>query len=55
MKRVRITIEGETGNLEDIEERLFALRDLARKHRTTVDKLPALQDAIAGLTSSRRP
>lgn len=42
-----ITIEGEAGNLEDIEERLFALRDLARKHRTTVDKLPALQAAIA--------
>lgn len=42
-----ITIEGESGNLEDIEERLFALRDLARKHRTTVDKLPALQQAIS--------
>jgi DNA repair protein RecN (Recombination protein N) len=43
-----ITIEGEAGSLEDIEERLFALRDLARKHRTTVDKLPELQTAIAG-------
>jgi len=42
-----IAIDGETGSLEDIEERLFALRDLARKHRTTVDKLPALQEAIA--------
>ncbi|WP_343343994.1 DNA repair protein RecN [Sphingomicrobium sp. XHP0239] len=28
--------------LDDAEERLFALRGMARKHRTTVDELPAL-------------
>jgi DNA repair protein RecN (Recombination protein N) len=30
------------GSLESIEERLFALRDAARKHRVPVDGLPAL-------------
>lgn len=30
--------------LEDIEERYFALRELAKKHRTSVDTLPALQE-----------
>jgi len=33
--------------LEAIEERLFALRGLARKHRTSVDALPALARQIA--------
>jgi DNA repair protein RecN (Recombination protein N) len=33
--------------LETVEERLFALRDVARKHRVTVADLPALRDAIA--------
>jgi DNA repair protein RecN (Recombination protein N) len=47
LRSAGVTIEGEAGNLDDIEERLFGLRDLARKHRTTVDKLPALQEAIA--------
>ncbi|MFP4538027.1 MAG: DNA repair protein RecN [Dichotomicrobium sp.] len=30
-------------DLERVEERLFALRTLARKHRVTVDELPGLQ------------
>lgn len=34
--------------LERINERLFALRDAARKHRTDVDSLPALLNDIAG-------
>lgn len=33
-------------NLEEIEERLFALRALARKHNVAVDDLPALRDEI---------
>lgn len=33
----------EPGDLERTEERLFALRALARKHRVQVDALPALQ------------
>jgi len=35
------------GSLEEIEERLFALRALARKHSVTVDGLPRLRDEIA--------
>lgn len=33
--------------LEEIEERLFALRALARKHQVTVDELPDVQAKIA--------
>ncbi len=33
--------------LERAEERLFALRDLARKHRCAVDDLPALRERMA--------
>ncbi len=33
--------------LEEVEERLFALRDLARKHRVAVDELPALRERLA--------
>lgn len=38
---LRQVVEG-SGSLESIEERLFALRDAARKHRVPVDELPAL-------------
>ena len=34
------------GRLEAAEERLFALRAAARKHRTTVDALPALRETF---------
>lgn len=34
--------------LERINDRLFALRDAARKHRTDVDSLPALRNDFAG-------
>lgn len=37
----------EPGDLERTEERLFALRTLARKHRVQVDALPALQEKLA--------
>jgi DNA repair protein RecN (Recombination protein N) len=37
---------------ERAEERLFALRALARKHRVTVDQLPALTDRLAGELAS---
>ncbi len=37
----------DTGDLERAEERLFALRGMARKHRVEVDGLPALRDDIA--------
>lgn len=35
-------LEGDGGTLEEVEERLFALRDAARKHRVPVDALPGL-------------
>jgi DNA repair protein RecN (Recombination protein N) len=38
----------ETGNADRIEERLFALRALARKHNVAVDGLAALRAEIAG-------
>ncbi|MFC4724498.1 DNA repair protein RecN [Glycocaulis abyssi] len=39
--------EVESGALERAEERLFALRALARKHQVEVDKLPALRSEFA--------
>ena len=42
-------MEGERGTLEAVEERLFALRDAARKHRVTVDALPDLLDSTRDL------
>jgi DNA repair protein RecN (Recombination protein N) len=40
-------IDSNTGDLEQAEERLFALRALARKHRVNVDDLAALRDDMA--------
>ena len=37
----------EQGELERVEERLFALRAAARKHGTSVDQLPALAEKFA--------
>lgn len=39
--------EDSTDSLEDIEERYFALRDCAKKHRCTVDDLPAVLADLA--------
>jgi DNA repair protein RecN (Recombination protein N) len=39
---------GESGNADKIEERLFALRALARKHNVAVDALAGLRVEIAG-------
>lgn len=45
----RLAQNGDDGadNLEDIEERYFALRDCAKKHRCTVDDLPAVHSDLA--------
>lgn len=40
-------IESQPNRLEDIEQRLFALRAAARKHKVDVDDLPALRDSLA--------
>ncbi len=46
-------ISADERSLETVEERLFALRDAARKHRVPVDDLPALlertRDELAGI------
>jgi DNA repair protein RecN (Recombination protein N) len=39
--------EGGGATLEQVEERLFALRALARKHRVAVEDLPRLRDRFA--------
>ncbi|MDH3665042.1 MAG: DNA repair protein RecN, partial [Alphaproteobacteria bacterium] len=41
------TLAGEDGSLEEIEERLFALRAAARKHKLKVDDLPAFREQTA--------
>lgn len=41
------SLESDAGALEAAEERLFALRALARKHHVKVDELPGLREEIA--------
>ncbi|MDD3669511.1 MAG: DNA repair protein RecN, partial [Alphaproteobacteria bacterium] len=43
--KVRAEI-GDVDELPAIDERLFALRDVARKHRTAIDALPELLEAL---------
>ncbi len=40
-------LDMDSGEQARIEERLFALRDAAKKHRVTVDELPALRDEFS--------
>jgi DNA repair protein RecN (Recombination protein N) len=42
-------LEDDRGTLEEVEERLFALRDAARKHRVDVEALPKLLETTRGL------
>ena len=42
-----ISIEHDSHALERLEDRLYALRDLARKHRVKVEDLPALRSETA--------
>ena len=41
-------LEFDPAELEKVEERLFALREIARKHRVRVDELPKLHEELAG-------
>ena len=41
------TMELDADHLEAVEERYFALQDMARKHHQTVDALPALREELA--------
>ncbi|MCR9256312.1 MAG: DNA repair protein RecN [Alphaproteobacteria bacterium] len=40
-------LDADPGRADQVEERLFALRDLARKHGVIVDDLPRLQQELA--------
>ncbi len=40
-------LDRDPGNLQRVEERLFALRGLARKHKTSVESLPELAETFA--------
>ena len=46
IQSVSTEIELDSSRQEEVEERLFALRDLARKHGTDTTKLPALRDSL---------
>ena len=48
LRSVAADIEHDSTGAEAVEERLFALRDLARKHGVEVDGLTALRDEMAG-------
>lgn len=48
LEKVSSTIDLDPNALEKIEERLFSLRAVARKHGVQVDDLAALRDRLAG-------
>ena len=47
LERAGHELELDGGRVEQVEERLFALRAAARKHQVTVDDLPRLRDEMA--------
>ena len=46
LENVAAALDLDPRNLEKAEERLFALRALARKHNAEVDELPALRERL---------
>ncbi len=46
LQSIAARFDVDTGGLEQAEERLFALRAVARKHRVAVDQLAALRDEL---------
>ncbi|NMM44541.1 DNA repair protein RecN [Rhodospirillaceae bacterium KN72] len=47
LNRIGADLDADSSALESIEERLFALRDIARKHGVAVDDLPQLREDFA--------
>jgi DNA repair protein RecN (Recombination protein N) len=47
LEGVGAAVEGDSSRLQLVDDRLFALRDVARKHRVDVAALPALRQDIA--------
>lgn len=48
LNRAGAEIDGGGEDVEAVEERLFALRDAARKHGVDVDELPAVRERLGG-------
>jgi len=48
LEEVRRALDYDPARAEQVEERLFALRALARKHRCQADDLPRLREDLAG-------
>ncbi len=48
LRRLALDLSEDEGSADQVEERLFALRALARKHQVSVDALPGLADDLAG-------
>jgi DNA repair protein RecN (Recombination protein N) len=46
VQRFQEALAGEPGELEAVEERLFAIRGLARKHQVAPEELPGLADEL---------
>ncbi len=47
LESVGASIEGDSSRLQFVDDRLFALRDVARKHRVDVSGLPQLRQEVA--------
>ncbi len=47
IERTGRNLNADAGRLDEVEERLFALRATARRHKTTVDNLPRVHEALA--------
>lgn len=47
VEKIKSAGERSTERLEDIEERYFALKEIAKKHRTTVDGLSAIYEDLS--------
>lgn len=52
LERAVADLDLDPRRLEEVEERLFALRALARKHQCTVDELATLRDGMAAKLSA---
>jgi len=48
LEEMQRSLDYDPARAEQVEERLFALRDLARKHRCQADDLPRLREDLAG-------
>jgi DNA repair protein RecN (Recombination protein N) len=52
LQNLSADIDGQEYSLEEIDDRLFALKAQARKHNCTIDELPAKRDEIGALLNA---